>query len=107
MKRRYGEFDGHRSPSAHLSRVHDGTGDSDLAMHRPGYRVTDAPISDAVQRARDAYEHELTTAWRRGKEIAVPDAPKLSGNDAMPSDDIEAVYQAYAEEISQAWKTPR
>ena len=65
-----------RAP-AHLARVHDGSGDSGLAMHRPGFRVTDAPLSDALQLAHDAYEHELTTAWRRGagKEDVVPDAP--------------------------------
>jgi hypothetical protein len=64
--------------SPHLPRVHDGTGDSGLAMHRPGFRVSDAPLSDALQRAYDAYEHELTTARRRGagKEDVVPDAPK-------------------------------
>jgi hypothetical protein len=71
-----------RSASAHLPRVHDGTGDSGLAIHRPGFRVTDAPLSDALQRAYDAYEHELTTAWRRGagKEDVVPVALKASGN---------------------------
>jgi hypothetical protein len=53
-----------RSASPHLPRVHDGTGDSGLAMHRPGFRVTDAPPSDERQRARDAYVHDLTTAWR-------------------------------------------
>jgi hypothetical protein len=90
-------------------RIHDGTGDSGLAMHRPGFRVTDATLSDALQRAYDAYEHELTTAWRRvaEKEDVVPDAPKASGNDAMPASDIETAYRLYAEEISQAWKTPR
>ena len=48
-------------------------------------------------------------AWRRGagKEDVVPDAPKASGNDAMPVSDIETAYRLYAEEISQAWKTPR
>jgi hypothetical protein len=128
MKRRYREIydddllrDGQRlhvpmfamdsaqcSASAHLARVHDGTGDSGLAMHRPGFRVTDAPPSDELQRARDSYERELTTAWRRGtgKDV-VPDAPKASGSDAMPVDDIETAYRLYAEEISQAWKTPR
>ena len=96
-----------RAP-AHLARVHDGSGDSGLAMHRPGFRVTDAPLSDELQRAHDAYEHDLTTAWRRGtgKDV-VPDAPKASGNDAMPVDDIETAYRLYAEEISEAWKTPR
>jgi hypothetical protein len=95
--------------SAHLPRVHDGTGDSGLAMHRPGFRVTDAPLSDALQRAREAYEHELTTAWRRGagKEGAVPDAARASGNDPIPVHDIETAYRLYAEEISQAWRTPR
>jgi hypothetical protein len=98
-----------RGASSHLARVHDGTGDSGLAMHRPGFRVTDAPLSDALQRAYDAYEHDLTTAWRRGagKEGAMPDAPKASGNDAMPADDIETAYRLYAEEISRAYKTPR
>jgi hypothetical protein len=65
-----------RAP-AHLARVHDGSGDSGRAMHRPGFRVTDAPPSDELQRAHDAYERDLTTAWRRGpgKEDVVPDAP--------------------------------
>jgi hypothetical protein len=96
------------SESAHLSRVHDGTGDSGLAMHRPGFRVTDASLSDALQRAYDAYERELTAAWCGvGKEDVVPDAPKASGNDAMPVSDIETAYRLYCEEISQAWKPPR
>ena len=96
-----------RDASPHLPRVHDGTGNS--SFHRPGFRVTDAPISDALQRAYEDYEHDLTTAWRRGagKEDAVLDAPKASGNDATPVDDIETAYRLYAEEISQAWKTPR
>jgi hypothetical protein len=78
-------------------------------MHRPGFRVTDAPRSDELQRAREAYEHDLRTAYRRGagKEDVVPDAPKVSGNDATPVDDIETAYRLYLEEISQAWKTPR
>ena len=89
MKRRYREIygdellrDGQRlrvpmfatdsmQASPRLPRVHDGTGDSGLAMHRPGFRVTDAPLSDELQRACDAYEHDLTTAWH-----VVPDAPE-------------------------------
>lgn len=98
-----------RTATAPLGRVHDGTGDSGFAMHRPGFRVTDAPLSDELQHAREAYERDLTTAWRRdaGKEDIVPDAPKASVSDAMPVDDIETAYRLYAEEISQAWKTPR
>jgi hypothetical protein len=96
-----------RGVSAHFARIHDGTGDS--SFHRPGFRVTDAPPSDDLQRAHEAYERELTTAWERGagKKGVVPDAPKASGNDAMPVDDIETAYRLYAEEISQAWKRPR
>jgi hypothetical protein len=98
-----------RGASPHLPRVHDGTGDSGLAMHRPGFRVTDAPPSEELQRAHEAYLQDLTTAWRRGggKEVAVPDATKASGSDAVPVGDIEAMYRLYAEEISQAWKSPR
>jgi len=51
-----------RSASPRLPPVHDGTGDSGLAMHRPGFRVTDASPSDELQRAYDSYEHGLTTA---------------------------------------------
>jgi hypothetical protein len=96
MKGRYGEIDSMRpTASPRFARVHDGTGDSGLAMHRPGFRVTDAPLSDELQRAHDAYEHELTTAWRRGagKKDVVPDAPKLSGNDATSVDDIETALR--------------
>ncbi len=97
-----------RGATAHLAPVHDGTGDSGLAMHRPGFRVSDAPPSDELQHAYDAYQRELVTAWRRGagKEDAVPDASKVSRNDATPADDVESAYRQYAEEISQAWKTP-
>jgi hypothetical protein len=94
-----------RGGSPRLPRVHDGTGNS--GFHRSGFRVTDAPPWDELQRAYDAYQRELTTAWRRGagKEDVVPDAPKALGNDAMPVDDIETAYRLYAEEISRAWKT--
>jgi hypothetical protein len=91
-----------------IYRIQNGTGDSGPAMST-GLRVTDAPLSDELQRAHDAYEHNLTTAWRRGagKEDVVPHAPKASGNDAMSVDDIETAYRLYAEVISQAWKKSR
>lgn len=39
MKRKYQDDPGmQRSATAYLARVHDGTGDSGLAMHRPGFR---------------------------------------------------------------------
>jgi hypothetical protein len=64
---------------------------------------------DELQRAREAYLQDLTTAWRRvaGKGNILPDAPKASGSDAVPVPDIETAYRLYAEEISQAWKTSR
>jgi hypothetical protein len=71
--------------------------------------VTWATLSDELQRAYDAYEHQLSTAWRRdaGNDCAVPVSPRASGNDATPVGDIETAYRLYSEEISQAWKTPR
>jgi hypothetical protein len=96
-------------------RITDAAGNDGLALHRPGYRclLQDTAgrqaVADELQRAHDAYERDLTTAWRRGagKEGAVPDSPRGSGTDAVPVDDIETAYRLYAEEISQAWKTPR
>jgi hypothetical protein len=52
----------------HFGQIHDGTGDSALGMHRPGFRVTDTPPSEELQRAHDDYVQDLTTAWRRGAE---------------------------------------
>jgi hypothetical protein len=96
-------------------RITDAAGNDGLALHRPGYRclLQDTAgrqaVADELQRAHDAYERDLTTAWRRGagKEDVVPDAPRALSNDAVPVDDIETAYRLYAEEISQAWKTPR
>ena len=55
--------------------------------------------------------HMTTTSERRigvaRERSVVPDAPKVSGNDATPVRDIETAYRLYAEEISEAWKTPR
>jgi hypothetical protein len=104
-----------RRPS--FVRVTDGTGNP-MGLHRPGWRIPaqdarDRGVTDAGQHAiavaRQRYQDELTSAWRRGagKEEVVPDAPKASGNDAMPVDDIETAYRLYAEEISEAWKTSR
>jgi hypothetical protein len=99
----------HCGASPRLLRVHDGTGDSGLAMHRPGFRITDAPPSDELQRAYDSYEHALATAWRHNARNAgaLSDPPKTSDNDAASVCDIETAYRLYNEEISQAWKKPR
>jgi hypothetical protein len=112
--------------------ITDGT-DNPFALHRPGFRIrTDAGMYDARQAvldARAAYLEDLQNAWKHpvglgsvpgvatgvgqqgarsvGKEDVVPDAPKVSSNDATPVDDIETAYRLYAEEISQAWTTPR
>jgi len=97
-----------RDNAADTQRITDGT-NNPLAGHRPGWRINANDTAARAARARcyDEYIQELTTAWRRGKEVVVPDAPKASGNDAMPVPDIETAYRLYAEEISQAWKTPR
>ncbi|MFZ2082200.1 MAG: hypothetical protein WAV38_37215 [Xanthobacteraceae bacterium] len=71
--------------------------------------LADASVNDARETAYAEYLDDLTNAYRRGagKQDVVPDAPKASGNGAMPVDDIETAYRLYCEEISQAWKTPR
>lgn len=49
------------------ARLHDGHGNP--VGHRPGFVVSDAVTSEERQRirdARDAYERDLTTAWKRG-----------------------------------------
>ena len=100
-----------REVATKRARLTDGTGDSsELAFSRPGWRLlADASVNDARETAYAEYLDDLTNAWRRGagKEDVVPDAPKASGNDAVPADDIESAYRLYAEEISQAWRTPR
>jgi len=45
-----------------------------IDAHRPGFRLDDADMRDAKQRARDAHEHELTNAWRdAGRKITQRD----------------------------------
>jgi hypothetical protein len=105
----------HRTVGRNTAKLTDAAGNDGLALHRPGYRCLlqntagRQAVADALQRARDAYEYGLTTAWRHDarNEGALSDGPKASGNDAMPVDDIETAYRLYAQEISQAWKTPR
>jgi hypothetical protein len=49
------------------ARLHDGHGNP--VGHRPGFVVSDGVTSEERQRIRDAYdayEGELTTAWKRG-----------------------------------------
>jgi hypothetical protein len=102
---------GHDEPT-HFSRprITDGNGNCDeFAFSRPGYRMlADASVNDAREIAYAEYLDDLTNAWRHGtgKDV-VPDAPKVSGNDATPVDDIETAYRLYSEEISRAWKTLR
>lgn len=69
--------------------------------HDPSDNLQLCPNADAAP--SNAYEHGLTTAWRRdvGKEDVVPDASKASGSDAIPVDDIETAYRLL-EKISKA-----
>ncbi|MFZ0151649.1 MAG: hypothetical protein WAM72_25525 [Xanthobacteraceae bacterium] len=95
---------------ANAAKLTDAQGNSGLALNRPGYRLLqgDMNVSER-QKAYDAYDHDLRTAYRRGagKGDVVPDAPKAVGNDAIPVHDIETAYRLYAEEISRAWRTQR
>ena len=47
------------------ARITDGAGKGGLALNRPSFRVSDTSAGDARQRARDDYERDLTSAWRR------------------------------------------
>jgi hypothetical protein len=75
--------------------------------HPPGLRDDDPITGAGTHDMRGMKPGDPCSASGAGKENVVPDAPKASGNDAMPVDDIETAYRLYAEEISQAWKTPR
>ena len=113
------------------TQITDCFGNGGVALHRPGFRVLlgDNTGMHAKAEAQRQYLEDLQNAWKHpvgvgsalgvasgvgqqgargaGKKDLVPDAPKASGNDAMPVDDIETAYRLYAEEISTAWKTPR
>jgi hypothetical protein len=63
--------------------------------HRPGFRLGDADMRDAKQRARDAYETDLTNAWRdggrkitqrnpQGRLMSVLEEEEEDVTDAMP-----------------------
>jgi hypothetical protein len=74
--------------------------------HPPGLRDDDPITGAGTHNMRGMKPGDPCSASGAEKEDVVPDAPKASGNDAMPVDDIETLYRLYAEEISQAWKTP-
>lgn len=83
--------------------VTDGAGGT-TGLHRPGFRLGlgDASAGDARQQAYDAYERDLTSAWRD----PVGDGTKPD-RVALPT--IDARTDAYAQydlEISQQWKGP-
>jgi hypothetical protein len=81
------------------ARLHDGRGNS--VGHKPGYILNDA-TNDARQQARDAYEHDLTTAWRHAAGEGTAPA-----KDALPTMDARsAAYDSYDREISEQWKGP-
>jgi len=54
-----------RAVAQNAARLHDGAGNT--PGHRPGFVMSDdAAMRDAREEARDAYERELTNAWRAG-----------------------------------------
>jgi hypothetical protein len=99
----------YRQLASYAYKLLHGTPPSELPIEQPttfelviNKRTADS--IGALQRAREAYEHDLTTAWRRGagKQDVAPDALNASGNnEMMPVDDIEIVYRLYLEEIAK------
>jgi hypothetical protein len=101
------------------------------ALHRPGFRLGDAEVRDAKQLARDAYEAELTSAWRGGDKKLTQRDPKgrlmstleeeeEDVTDAMPARkgmtvdqmrhdherNMSNIYQAYERSLVDAWRKP-
>jgi hypothetical protein len=101
---------------------------TDVGLHRPGFRL-DTGLRDERQEARDAYERELTSAWRTGDKKVTqrdPEGRLMSTleeeeedvTDAMPTrkgmttDEIARdhqrnmsnIYQAYDTSLCDAWR---
>jgi hypothetical protein len=100
-----------------------------LALHRPGYRVGDADMRDAKERAYDEYLFDLQNAWRgdarKKKTVARdPEGRLLSEEEeeledaAMPvrrgmtldqirhdhERNMSNIYQAYETSLCDAWR---
>jgi hypothetical protein len=58
--------DGHTARVSMLMRDARDARVIDAGLHRPGYRVGDADMRDAKQRAYDAYAFDVENAWRDG-----------------------------------------
>jgi hypothetical protein len=48
----------------HLARIHDGNGNSGVALQRPGFRVADQYARDEVEVAYQQYEAAIQNEWR-------------------------------------------
>jgi hypothetical protein len=105
------------------------------ALHRPGFRTGDADMRDAKQQAYDAYETEVTNAWRgddarkkklqardpQGREAGTLEEEDEDVTDARPPvrdsrtlDQVRhdhqvkmaAIYDLHDEEQRNAWRKP-
>jgi hypothetical protein len=86
-----------RDSAGGSARLHDGRGNA--VGHKPGYILSDA-TNDARQQARDAYEHDLTTAWRGSDGEGTKPA-----KDGLPTMDARtSAYAQYDRELSEQWK---
>jgi hypothetical protein len=56
----------------------------DASLHRPGFRLGDADMRDAKQKARDAYERDLVNAWRDGGSEGAEGSICTVQNDTYP-----------------------
>jgi hypothetical protein len=79
------------------AQLHDGRGGP--VGHRPGFVTNDA-TNHARQSAYDAYEDDLTNAWR-----GAVGANTKSVKDALPTmDEREAAYTTYDHELANRWR---
>src|SRR5690242_7717494 len=120
----------HRRTNDEREVIHDGRGDSGLALHRPGFRISDTADVEAALAMKD-YIEELSTAYKRdalpagayplsagvGSACTVDGAPgelvrqgdylicKPVRQDAGSTRDERAdAYRARDEYLSNAWK---
>ena len=89
----------HFHDAGRLTCVTDAAGGT-IGLHRPGFRVADGVVRDTSH--YDAYERDLTTAWKQD----VADPPNRQGRDSMPvRDEREQAYADYETRIQNAWRT--
>jgi hypothetical protein len=106
-------------------RITDGQGNSDLGLHRPGFRIADG--KPRVKDHYDSYNARAANSFkgdavggsegdtctidgspghlqtRNGQLVCVPDEPAT--DDHATTDQRDAAYEAYNENIRNLWKS--